>query len=268
MKRLGNGTHSLNTLQLGLTAVVGRINSKQKGKYMQKIKDVLVKLPINQAECRKLTSNISSMPNSEKQQLENYKMLTIEELKLQEKSLDEKAQRASLVESIVTKAFDFLGGHYRNTWGQGMEIVGYKPQVEAWTSAMKGLTQEQFEYGKQKISSGECYKDFPPNAGQFVSICKSKPEYFKAQSFPQSQQDQKPSTHVSGEFHYWYKNLNAEQKTKVYEGAVKAWPALEEFLKMSNESCLDEGLERNMWFTRMVQAFMSYYRINSLRDLR
>ena len=151
---------------------------------------------------------------------------------------------------------------------KGFERTSNEGRLATWMESMSGIAQEQIEHGKKKISSGECYPTFPPTPGEFRLLCKSKPEYFQPKPSPKAEPYRNLGDSTRGDFAFWFKGLKEEQKTKLYKGAIKAWPALVELLKISNESYLDGDFEGSIWFTRMVDAFMGYYRISSLRDLR
>lgn len=163
---------------------------------------------------------------------------------------------------IVTKTFDFLAAHYENSWNKGLNEESYCSKFDSWTVSMAGLTEEQVNHAKRKISLAECYLEFPPNPGQFRLLCQSMPEYFKAKPWVKAVNEKIPRASAKFNPDYdigWYCERTFQEKTKVYEGALKAYPVLEGMLKQSKESFLDVGFERSSWFKPMIEAFRGYY---------
>lgn len=180
-------------------------------------------------------------------------------MKEKERRSKEKLETAK----VVTKTFDFLAAHYENSWNKGLDEKSYSSKFDAWTTSMAGLTNEQVDHAKRKISLAECYSEFPPNAGQFRLLCKSMPEYFEAKPWVKLANEKISRDSLTFNPNYdigWYCGRTSEEKTKVYEGALKAYPLLEGMLKQSKESFLDVGFEKSCWFKPMIEAFRGYYR--------
>lgn len=56
----------------------------------------------------------------------------------------------------------------------------------------------------------------------------------------------------------WFMALSAEQKKKVYESSLKAYPTLELALNSKGESVLDKDFDKSCWFKPMIDSFRSY----------
>lgn len=188
-------------------------------------------------------------------------------LRENEKQLSAKKSETELA-NFATRTLDFLMSHYGHAWKQGRELVNVETQLRCWMASMAGLTQDQVDYAKQKITSGECYTEYPPNPGQFRLLCNSRPEYFKAKPRVTVAGEKTPSATATFNPDYdisWFCELTPEGKTKVYEGALKAYPVLEGMLKISKESFLDVGFEKSCWFKPMTEAFRGYYRLEDVK---
>jgi hypothetical protein len=89
--------------------------------------------------------------------------------------LEAKKAEANNAVSVI-EAFEFLVGHYDASWRQSADKEYMARKLNAWMSSMEGISKDQIDYGKRKISMAECYLDFPPNAGQFRKLCQMMPK--------------------------------------------------------------------------------------------
>jgi len=157
--------------------------------------------------------------------------------------------------ALVSRIFKFLSANYGHTWAKGVEYSTNESRISVWSEAVQGLSVDQLQYAKKKILNGECYLDFPPTAAQFRVLCKSMPE--KSESTV-SRFD--PEYDIQ-----WFSSLSESDKIKVYQGAIRAYPFLDNFLKASNQSFLDDSFEKSVWIKPMIETFRECYKIDSLR---
>lgn len=162
---------------------------------------------------------------------------------------------------LISRIFDFLSSNYGHAWSKSIEQSSYDSRVEVWLEALSGLTKEQLAYAKKKLLNGECHLEFPPTPAQFRVLCKSMPDNFYGDCSPVryevSRFDQNYDIN-------WFMSLTRDYKQKVYDGAIRAYPALQHFLKTSNECFWNDSFQKSVWIKPMIQAFRSCYQIDSL----
>ncbi len=154
-----------------------------------------------------------------------------------------------------------MSTNYGHAWGKTIERSSYDSRVEVWSEALGGLTKEQLAYAKKKILGGECHLEFPPTPAQFRVLCKSMPDTFYGDCKPVSYEVSRfDANHDIG----WFMSLTRECKQKVYDGAIRSYPALQYFLKNSNECFWDDSFQKSIWIKPMIQAFRSCYQLDTL----
>lgn len=115
------------------------------------------------------------------------------------------------LDGMSIELYAFMMGRYKRAWMNPFaEEISFEVWQSAWMMSMNGLTLEQVEYAKRKISSQECYVDLPPNAGQFRSLCKSMPDHlrFQSSSSLRIEYDESPEAEAR----------RLEKKAKAFEG--------------------------------------------------
>lgn len=156
--------------------------------------------------------------------------------------------------ALVSWIFDFMAANYGHAWARSLEHSSYKARVNVWSEAIKGIEKDQLVYAKKKILSGDCYLDFPPSAAQFRQLCKAAPENLDGQIIRFDPNHDK----------IWFGSLSDSQKLKVYQGAIMAYPLLEQLIKNSNQSFLDDSFQKSIWIKPMIEAFREFYKIDTL----
>jgi len=174
---------------------------------------------------------------------------------------EQEERNQTKTKKLISKIFDFLAINYGHAWSKTIERSSYESRVGVWSEAVSGLDKWQLAYGKKKIMNGECHLEFPPTPAQFRVLCQSMPDNFYGDCKPVRYEVSRfdPNYDIN-----WFMSLPSDHKLKVYEGAIIAYPALQYFLKTSNECFLDDSFQKSVWIKPMIQAFRSCYQIDSL----
>ena len=163
-------------------------------------------------------------------------------------------ERESQTEALTVQIFKFLKSHYGISWQQSFDQELMADSLKAWAASMKCLSPEQVDYGRERITLGKHYLDFPPNPGQFRELCLSMPKKFKVEE--QDWYKYQPSKARIDETNdlnkSWFNALADEEKNKNLQKALDKFPILKYHLEHNKISVLDDLFSEHFLFNMLM----------------